>query len=91
MLAMAGRGMAQGGFQRSGLKSLLRGEPMASLRASFFLLARSVLRRGGNPPAPAFPGGETGKGRSDSVRRRLFVRKRSISPPQPDRLGFSFT
>ncbi len=28
-----------------------------------FLLARSVLRRGGNPPAPAFPPeGETGKG-----------------------------
>src|SRR5215472_7595082 len=28
-----------------------------------FLLARSVSRRGGNPPAPAFPRqGETGKG-----------------------------
>jgi len=26
-----------------------------------------LLRRGGNPPAPAFPGGETGKGRSDSL------------------------
>jgi hypothetical protein len=31
------------------------------------LLAHSVLRRGGNPPAPAFPGGETGKGRSTSL------------------------
>ena len=26
-----------------------------------------MLRRGGNPPAPAFPGGETGKGRSSLV------------------------
>lgn len=28
---------------------------------------------GGNLPAPAFPGGETGKGSSDSLRRRLFL------------------
>jgi hypothetical protein len=27
----------------------------------------ALLRRGGNPPAPAFPAGETGKGRSDSL------------------------
>lgn len=39
------RGIAQGGFQRSALKSLLRGE------------ARS-LRRGGNRPRPGFPLGE---------------------------------
>jgi hypothetical protein len=44
-----GRGIAQGGFQRSALKSLLRGE------------ARS-LRRGGNHPRPHFPLGETGMG-----------------------------
>jgi hypothetical protein len=36
------KGDAQGGFQQSGLKSLLWGEPRC-------------LRRGGNPPAPAFP------------------------------------
>ena len=33
--------------------ALLRGEP-------------PFLRRGGNPPAPAFPFGETGKGSKDS-------------------------
>ena len=43
------RGIAQGGFQRSALKSLLRGE------------VRS-LRRGGNRPRPGFPLGETGMG-----------------------------
>jgi hypothetical protein len=35
--------------------ALLRGEP-------------PFLRRGGNPPAPAFPFGETGKGSKDSLR-----------------------
>src|SRR6266404_4094555 len=45
----ARRGIAQGGFQRSALKSLLRGE------------ARS-WRRGGNRPRPGLPLGETGKG-----------------------------
>ena len=37
-----------------GAEPLLWGEPR-------------FLRRGGNPPAPAFPAGETGKGRSDSL------------------------
>ena len=43
------RGIAQGGFQRSALKSLLRGEARC-------------LRRGGNRPRPGLPLGETGKG-----------------------------
>jgi hypothetical protein len=45
------QGDAQGGFQRSGLKSLLWGEPLH-------------LRRGGNPPRPGLPQGETEKGES---------------------------
>ena len=58
--AMPHRGDAQGGFQRSVLKPLLRGEP------------RPLPRRGGNPPAPAFPLGETGKGdQIPCCRRRL--------------------
>jgi len=53
------RGIAQGGFQRSALKSLLRGE------------ARS-LRRGGNRPRPGLPLGETGKGdQIPCCRRRI--------------------
>jgi hypothetical protein len=40
------RGIAQGGFQQSALKSLLRGETRS-------------LRRGGNRPRPGFPLGET--------------------------------
>jgi hypothetical protein len=52
------RGIAQGGFQRRVLKSLLRGE------------ARS-LRRGGNRPRPGFPLGETGKGDQIPRCRRL--------------------
>jgi len=51
----------------------LWGEPTASMRANVFCWRAACFRRGGNPPAPAFPGGETGKGRSDSLRRRLFV------------------
>ena len=62
---MAGRGIAQGGFQRSALKSLLRGEPRHRCVPAWFAGGQRA-RRGGNPPAPAFPGGETGKGRSDS-------------------------
>ena len=69
-----GREIAQGGFQRSVLKSLLRGEPQ-SRGVPAGLAGGQRARRGGNPPAPAFPGGETGKGRSNSLRRRLF-------PPQ---------
>jgi hypothetical protein len=53
------RGIAQGGFQRSALKSLLRGE------------ARS-WRRGGNHPRPGLPLGETGKGdQIPCCRRRI--------------------
>ena len=53
------RGIAQGGFQRSALKSLLRGE------------ARS-WRRGGNRPRPGLPLGETGKGdQIPCCRRRI--------------------
>ncbi len=54
------RGIAQGGFQRSALKSLLRGE------------ARS-LRRGGNRPRPGFPLGETGMGDQIPRCRRLIA------------------
>src|SRR5438270_8633999 len=43
------RGIAQGGFQRSGLKSLLRGEPRC-------------WRRGGVPARPGFPRRGNGKG-----------------------------
>src|ERR1700685_4135631 len=48
---------------RKGGWPLLRGEPVARQCQRFFAGARRALRRGGNPPAPAFPGGETGKGR----------------------------
>ena len=58
-LRAARRGIAQGGFQWSALKSLLRGE------------ARS-LRRGGNRPRPGLPLGETGKGdQIPCCRRRI--------------------
>jgi hypothetical protein len=61
MPAVAGRGIALAGFQRSALKSLLGGAA-ASMRAG----------RGGNPPAPAFPGGETGRGdQIPCCRRRI--------------------
>ncbi len=60
------RGIAQGGFQRSALKSLLRGE------------ARS-LRRGGNRPRPGFPLGETGKGDPMPRCRRLISFVSSLS------------
>jgi hypothetical protein len=52
------RGIAQGGFQRSALKSLLRGEARC-------------LRRGGNRPRPGLPLGETGKGDQIPCCRRL--------------------
>ena len=51
-----------GGCAR-GAWPLLRGEPVARQCQRFFAGARRALRRGGNPPAPAFPGGETAKGR----------------------------
>ena len=60
------RGIAQGGFQRSALKSLLRGE------------ARS-LRRGGNRPRPGLPLGETGKGDKIPGCRRLIAFGSDIS------------
>ena len=60
------RGIAQGGFQRSALKSLLRGE------------ARS-LRRGGNRPRPGFPLGETGMGDKIPRCRRLIASGASVS------------
>src|ERR1700687_300583 len=53
------RGIAQGGFQRSALKSLLRGEARC-------------LRRGGNHPRPGLPLGETGKGDQIPCCRRLI-------------------
>ena len=53
------RGIAQGGFQRSALKSLLRGEARC-------------LRRGGNRPRPGLPLGETGKGDQIPCCRRLI-------------------
>ena len=52
---MPHRGDAQGGFQRSVLKPLLRGEP------------RPLPRRGGNHPRPGFPLGGNGKGESNSL------------------------
>jgi hypothetical protein len=61
-----GRGIAQGGFQRSALKSLLRGE------------ARS-LRRGGNHPRPHFPLGETGMGDKIPCCRRPIVSGSGVS------------
>jgi hypothetical protein len=51
----------------------LWGEPVASMRAKRFLLARSVLRRGGNLPRPGLPLGETGKGDQIPCGRRLFL------------------
>src|SRR4051812_17471342 len=48
------RGIAQGGFQRSVLKSLLRREPLHRCLPAF-LAGGQRARRGGNPPAPAFP------------------------------------
>ena len=57
----AGRYVSQRGIHK-GAAALLWGEPAASLRASAFGWRAACSRRGGNPPAPAFPGGETGKG-----------------------------
>src|ERR1700734_2625925 len=48
---------------RKGARPLAGGAGCTAVPA-FFAGARRALRRGGNPPAPAFPGGETGKGRS---------------------------
>jgi hypothetical protein len=53
------RGIAQGGFQRSALKSLLRGE------------ARS-LRRGGNRPRPGLP--QRGNGKGDQIPSVILIR-----------------
>jgi hypothetical protein len=47
--------------------------------ASVFGWRAACRRRGGNPPAPAFPGGETGKGGSNSLRRRLFLIRLQVS------------
>jgi hypothetical protein len=55
-----------------GRQPLLWGEPAAATPASAFCWRVACFRRGGHPPAPAFPGGETGKGRSNSLRRTLF-------------------
>jgi len=56
------RGIAQGGFQRSALKALLRGEP-AHGTCQRFLLACSVLPAWGEPSRPGLPPeGETEKG-----------------------------
>jgi hypothetical protein len=46
------------------------------------------LRRGGNPPAPAFPGGETGKGSSIPCCRRQFSFFRSASSSDPSSLPY---
>ena len=51
-----------GGCAR-GARPLLRGESDRTQVPAPFAGAQRALRRGGNPPAPAFPGGETGKGR----------------------------
>ncbi len=45
-----------------GAVALLWGEPAASSHASVFGWRAACARRGGNPPAPSFPLGETGKG-----------------------------
>jgi hypothetical protein len=50
-----------------GAAALLWGEPAAATLASAVCWRAACPRRGGNPPAPAFPGGETGKGRSNSL------------------------
>lgn len=62
LLPQANRGIAQGGFQRSALKSLLRGEPPASMRASV-VCWRAACAAWGEPARPGLsPGGGNGKG-----------------------------
>jgi|KBSSwiStaDraftv2_1062776.scaffolds.fasta_scaffold87378_4 hypothetical protein len=45
-----------------GAAALLWGEPAASLRASAFCWHAACFRRGGHPPAPAFPLGKRERG-----------------------------
>ena len=47
------------------------------------------VRRGANPPAPAFPGGETGKGSLIPCCRRQFSFFRSASSSDPSSLPYS--
>lgn len=51
-----------------GAAALLWGEPAHDARQRFVLAAQRVRRRGGNPPAPAFPRrGKRERGRSNSL------------------------
>ena len=56
-----GRGIAQGGFQRSVLKSLLRGEPQSRCVPAG-LAGGQRARRGGEPARPGFSRRGNGKG-----------------------------
>jgi hypothetical protein len=60
-LATQAGGSRKGDFSGSVLKSLLRGEAQHRCVPALFAGGQRA-RRGGNPPAPAFPGGETGNG-----------------------------
>src|SRR5260370_32124394 len=60
-----------------GAVALLWGEAAASTRASVFCWRGACFRRGGNPPAPAFPRGETEKGRLLSPKRAPLFCERS--------------
>jgi hypothetical protein len=60
------------GGSRKGAPALLRGEPAASMRVSAVGWRAACVRRGGNPPGPAFPMGETGNGVEIPCCRRRF-------------------
>ena len=71
MLQFAGKDEL-GGMRKGGSAPLAGGDG-SSASDSAFCWRAACFRRGGNPPAPAFPGGETGKGRSETPRcRRHF-------------------
>ena len=58
------RPLARSAGIHKGAAALLWGEPIAGCVPAWLAGHAACLRRGGNPPAPAFPLGETGKGES---------------------------
>src|SRR2546430_684597 len=75
---VACRERSRGGIHK-GAAALLWGEPAASTRASGFGWRAACLRRGGDPPAPAFPRRGNGKGEV----RFLSPPAGPFTPPPP--------
>ena len=79
---------AQRGIHK-GAPALLWGEPAASMRASVFCWLAACFRRGGNPPAPAFPRrGKRERGRSNSLLPQAIAPAR-IGDGKHTRRGYS--